>query len=164
MKKLLFLLCATLVLGACSDKKSKSDKSDKDDDKEITARTSDNDERDADDSDYDSSEDFSDLEAIIAQENALCPIDLGVGTVATGIEKAGNYVICTIECDESMVVINNIAANSEQVKEIAKSSIASDPLSDALKAHHMGLKYKYVGSTSGETVYITFSPNEILSL
>lgn len=104
---------------------------------------------------------------VVQQVNRNLPMDLGNGLVLSRAEVSGNYVVYVCDVDEDYVSIDNLRNNSYEVKSNIRSTIANtsdDPFLPYLKNLGMGVAYKYVGTTSGDEVYIEFSPEEVAEM
>ena len=102
---------------------------------------------------------------IDGEKNSL-PEKLGDGMTMTNIEIRDSMVYTTIVLDETNYSFDGLEESLEDMKIEIRKSLRSDRIGmnliKMIANVNYGLIYSYVGSVSGKTYNITFSPDEIL--
>ena len=102
---------------------------------------------------------------IDGEKNSL-PEKLGDGMTMTNIEIRDSMVYTTIVLDETNYSFDGLEESLEDMKTEIRKSLRSDRIGmnliKMIANVNYGLVYSYVGSVSGKTYNITFSPDEIL--
>lgn len=100
--------------------------------------------------------------------NLQMPMDLGYGMVMVKFQREGDYIVTYCECDESMISIDALKENVAAMKTSFKSTMtsnAADPSVSELvricKDAGVGIKYKYIGKSSGKSVTVGLSADEL---
>lgn len=113
-----------------------------------------------------------DPEELLAKQievtNLQMPMELGYGMVMVKFQREGDYIVTYCECDESIIPIDALKENVAAMKSSLKStmtSYASDPSVSELvrlcKDAGVGIKYKYIGKSSGKSVTVGLSADEL---
>lgn len=106
------------------------------------------------------------LKILIDGERSSLPEKLGDGMTMTNIEIRDSMVYTTIVLDETNYSFDGLEESLEDMKTEIRKSLRSDcigmNLIKMIANVNYGLVYNYVGSVSGKTYNITFSPDEIL--
>lgn len=109
------------------------------------------------------------LKSMIEQTNREYPQKLEEGITMKRIFIEGDYVVYQAEVDEDVIDMDLLEMNKKNMKAAIKENLnTSDPeirmfKSTCTKAEK-GIAYKYVGDTSGQSVYIRFSCNELKNM
>lgn len=104
------------------------------------------------------------LEFRIRSLKATCPRDLGGGFELTDFALDGQYVTRTIVVDEAEFEMNDVAAESEQLRKVLSDSVLNDDNYDFIELVYKtakGLRDRYVGKDTGQTVEVELSFNDI---
>lgn len=102
----------------------------------------------------------------ISQADNNMPMDLGSGLTMKSIRLQGSNLLYTVECDEDQIPVELLEVAKDEMK---KSMIEMVKTGDsdmkfickALVKTHRGMDFKYVGDTSGESVTVHLTTNEI---
>lgn len=109
------------------------------------------------------------LKSIIAQTNSEYPQKLEEGITMRRIFLEDDYVVYQAEVDEDIIDMDLLEMNKKGMKSAIKENLsASDPEIKMFKSTcakaEKGIAYKYVGDTSGQSVYIRFSCDELKNM
>ena len=109
------------------------------------------------------------LKSMIEQTNREYPQKLEEGITMKRIFIEGDYVVYQAEVDEDVIDIDLLEINKKNMKAAIKENLdASDPeirmFKNTCTKAEKGIAYKYVGDTSGQSVYIHFSCNELRNM
>ena len=107
------------------------------------------------------------LQSTIESSHLQLPITQAEGMVCHKIDMDNEYFTYYIECDENLFDINEMQQsaieNHDALKEVMTSS--SDPsfvrMIQMLKATHRGLRYIYIGTTSGKEAVVAITTEEL---
>ena len=106
------------------------------------------------------------LENQIAMENSTYPILVEEGMEMIKVEDAGDNVIYHCRVDEDLYDLYLLKLNENEVKRNMEE-VFEDPLTNKqiklLSSLGKGLVYHYYGDTSGKSVDITFTPDELIT-
>lgn len=104
------------------------------------------------------------LECNVALENAQCPLTIDEGMTMTKAYDDGSNLIYECRIDEQIYDIDILKYNKSEMKRNIKSAIydpVSSRLINILSSLGKGIIYRYNGDTSGKSVDIFFSPEEV---
>lgn len=106
------------------------------------------------------------LQNLIEETNKEYPQKVEEGIHMIRVSLDDNYMVYQAECDEDVIDMDVLKMRQSNMKEAIKENLSpSDPeikmLMNACIKAEKGLAYKYVGNTSGKTVYIRFSREEL---
>lgn len=102
------------------------------------------------------------LEEDVRKINNACPIESDNGVIITSVKMIGEYIVYNAECDEDIVVISAIKLGEKLAKKaIIKSLQTEVDFIELLKKCDVGLKYKYVGKSSGDVCIIKIESDEL---
>ena len=106
------------------------------------------------------------LENNLLMENSSCPTLIDEGMYMISATDDGDYIIYSYQLDEDLYDMDDFKGNQDVLKEVLSSAL-SDPgmstvFSTFIKAGK-GIKYRYIGETSGKYVDIVFTCEEIES-
>lgn len=102
---------------------------------------------------------FDVLNSRIELTNSILPKDIDVGMTMTKLTIEGKYVVYNYVLDEDLYVVEEIANNIEEAKELLLEELAMDDswreyVRDTFREAGMGVAYRYVGNKSGKEVII----------
>lgn len=109
------------------------------------------------------------LKSQIEQANREFPQKLEEGITMKRMFLEDDYVVYQAEVDEDVIDMDLLEMNKKNMKAAIKENLGTpDPeikmfRNTCLKAEK-GIAYKYVGDTSGQSVYIRFSCNELKNM
>lgn len=95
------------------------------------------------------------------------PMEVDEGMMLTNFDfiSGYNYVVFTIECDETMCDIEEMRRNRKEIKTLmidnAREQFTPEMISDCEEIGIKELQYKYVGVSSGKTFVIHIKPSEL---
>lgn len=107
------------------------------------------------------------LESVVESTRLQTPMPVDEGMVMTDVFLDDHYFTYIYECDESVYDLNFMEENMDELKELmlvelsGSDDIMIKDLSDLLKKTHYGLKYKYVGTSSGKAFSVCIEPEEL---
>lgn len=109
------------------------------------------------------------LKSQIEQANREFPQKLEEGITMNRMFLEGDYVVYQAEVDEDIIEMDLLEMNKKNMKAAIKENLStSDPeikmFKNTCTKAEKGIAYKYVGDTSGQSVYIRFSCNELRSM
>lgn len=109
------------------------------------------------------------LKSMITETNNAFPQKIEEGVIMTRIYLDGDYVMYQAECDEDILDMDLLEMNKSNMKSNIKENLnTSDPeikmFKNACTKAGKGIGYKYVGDTSGQSVTIKFSCNELKNM
>lgn len=112
---------------------------------------------------------FSFLKKAIAEANNSYPMKVEEGVVAKRCYLAGEYVMYDYECDEDVIDMDILSQNKSKVKQAIKKNIKNADAETLMfkrmcEKANKGIGYKYVGKTSGKSVFIRFSSEEVKTI
>ena len=107
------------------------------------------------------------LQSTIESSRLQLPITYAEGMVCHKIDMDNEYFTYYFECDENLFNINEMQQsaieNHDAMKEMMLSS--SDPsfvrTTQMLKTTHRGLRYIYIGTTSGKEAVVAITSEEL---
>lgn len=114
-------------------------------------------------------ENLSILKETIAEANKGFPMKVDKGMVVRKCYLDGDYVMYDYECDEDVLDMDLMEQNKTEIQQIVKKHFKSTD-ADAVFIKHLCLKankgvgYKFVGDSTGKTVLIRFSCQELESM
>ena len=105
------------------------------------------------------------LETWLENQNMQFPAEFDEGMVYTHVSFDGHYVVYSIECDETMYDMSELAKNKRLLKEEINEYAQDESFwlpdeKNKYKAANAGIKFKFYGSDSKSTVEITINPDE----
>ena len=93
------------------------------------------------------------------------PTDLGNGMVLTDVFLDKSYFTYVYECDELKLDLDVMNRNKDLMKSLLRSEIVNNEenkeFCDMLKQAHYGVRYKYVGASSGKVFSVSMEPEEL---
>lgn len=111
------------------------------------------------------------LRSIVDSTNKTLPEDLGDGLTLASLKLTDNLITYEYSLDESQGKIEELKNCSEELEEVIKTNIRTDPTSMGGKVYFemiektgRGLMFRYEGSTSKESFAITISNTELKEL
>lgn len=109
------------------------------------------------------------LNSMIEQTNREYPQKLEEGITMERIFLEGDYVVYQAKVDEDVIDMDLLEMNKKNMKSAIKENLsASDPeikmFKNTCTKAEKGIAYKYVGDTSGQSVYIRFSCDELKNI
>lgn len=109
------------------------------------------------------------LNSMIEQTNREYPQKLEEGITMERIFLEGDYVVYQAKVDEDVIDMDLLEMNKKNMKLAIKENLsASDPeikmFKNTCTKAEKGIAYKYVGDTSGQSVYIRFSCDELKNM
>lgn len=106
----------------------------------------------------------SKLKVIIAAANARCPVSLGTLGEVVSITFDGNDMVYTISADEDFCDLDLMRQNADVVKKEIASEFATtdaDELLEQIIQAKAGLKYVYIGKSSGDRVECCLTTSDL---
>lgn len=104
------------------------------------------------------------LECNVALENAQCPLNIDEGMTMTKAYDDGSNIIYECRTDEQIYDIDILKYNKSDIKRNIKSAF-NEPMSsryiNLCSSLGKGIIYRYYGDTSGKSVDIIFTPEEL---
>lgn len=110
------------------------------------------------------------LEADIKVSQKMLPQNAGNGMMITGIERDGNYVVYTIDFNETGFTLSELKEMPDAEK-MMKDAIVADLLGNnsasaqkmkkLLQEAGVGMKYVIRGKRSGQDFVVTVEPDEV---
>lgn len=106
------------------------------------------------------------LEESIKISNLSCPVDLGNGLVMEGMQVEGDNVVYVYSLDETQADIEQMKTKTAQIRQGIRQSLSSNDPSlrqfvQMCVDCNKGIVYRYVGSTSGDILEISFLVSEL---
>lgn len=104
------------------------------------------------------------LESALNELNRQCPSYIGEGVTMTRAYDDGQHIAYEYRIDERIIDMDLLSYNQYEVKQSIKSMLNSPKMKEGIDAcihYNKGLSVHYVGDTSGKSVVITFSLQEL---
>lgn len=97
----------------------------------------------------------------VALENNGTPYEAGLGMTVEKAEIEGNYVSYYYSVDEEKVSITQLRQNKAAVKKMIKQFASGTDFAQMCIDAYKGVKYTYVGSSSGDKFVVILEPSEL---
>ena len=107
------------------------------------------------------------IQSILQSTQLQLPFTYAEGMVCTRIELDSAYFTYYFDCDENLFDINEMKYSAEQNHDAMREMLttSSDPsfvrMMNTLKATQRGLRYFYIGTTSGKEAVVTIESEEL---
>lgn len=107
------------------------------------------------------------IEEGIAEANRQCPISLGSSGEVTSIVYSKGYAVYTYNMSEEFMDFDALQSNPSMLKQSMMTTCKSDamrPMIELLAEYNGGMKFVYIGKTSGKVVSVSLTPSEVKSI
>lgn len=108
------------------------------------------------------------LENIIQMENTVCPYELEKGMTMNRVYLEGDKAVYECSVDEDLYDISLLRQMKGDVKEGIEEVFKGDPTmqnaAEVFAENNIDVIYRYVGSSSGESCEIVFTPADFRSM
>lgn len=107
------------------------------------------------------------LESVVENTRLQTPMPVDEGMVMADAFLDDHYFTFIYECDESVYDLNFMEESMDELKELMVEEVSDSNdtmlklMRDLLKKTHYGLKYKYVGTSSGKEISVCLESEEL---
>ncbi|MCR5270067.1 MAG: hypothetical protein K6D91_03495 [Prevotella sp.] len=104
------------------------------------------------------------VQTFVNEINQGCPLQINEGLTMSHASIEGRNVVVYVYVNEYVYTLNSLAANTSKANIRQWFSAVGDQYVRTMANANMNFVYRYVGSSTGQTVQILFTPQELRNM